>query len=254
MPVFEAYSRYYDLFYRDKDYGAEARFVLERLEAHSQRPRSILDLGCGTGMHCREFAAEIPDVLGVDRSEGMIGEAKHLMVPEVLSPRYHLGDVRDVRLGRTVDAVVSLFHVVSYQTENSHLARTFATAHEHLAPGGLFLFDFWHGPTVLSDPPRVRIKRVEDERTSVTRICEPLLDHRACTVDVRYTVLVRDVASGLAEELHESHHMRYLFEPEIAQMAAACGFSVVETAPWMAPDRPVRLDDFSVYTILRRLT
>jgi len=52
------------------------------------------------------------------------------------------GGVRDVRLGKSFDAVISLFHVLSYQTRNPNLEVTFATARAHQEPGGKFIFDF----------------------------------------------------------------------------------------------------------------
>ena len=42
-----------------------------------------------------------------------------------------------------------------------------ATARSLVAPGGIFIFDFWYGPAVLADPPAVRIKRLENERMKV---------------------------------------------------------------------------------------
>ena len=253
MTVFDAYARYYDLLYRDKDYAGEARFVLERLEAHGPCPESLLDLGCGTGAHCRRFLERVPQVHGLDRSRGMIERALAGSAPDAAWPRYHLGDVRQARLGFSLDAVVSLFHVASYQTTNADLEAMLATARAHLRPGGLFLFDFWYGPAVLSAPPAVRIRRVEDQATRVTRISEPRLDHRACTVEVAYRLFVSDKASGRVEELTESHLMRYLFEPELALLAQAQGFGILETAPWMEAGRPPAQDDFGVYAVLRRL-
>ena len=38
--------------------------------------------------------------------------------------------------------MISLFHVMSYQTTNADLLAVFATAAAHLRPGGLFLFRF----------------------------------------------------------------------------------------------------------------
>src|SRR3546814_3756666 len=45
-------------------------------------------------------------------------------------------DVRTARFDRTFDAVVSLFHVMSYQVTNSDLIETIRTASSHLAAGG----------------------------------------------------------------------------------------------------------------------
>ena len=64
-----------------------------------------------------------------------------------------VGDIRSVRLGRRFDAVISLFHVMSYQILDSEVAAVLDTAACHLAPGGLLLFDVWHGPAVLFQGP-----------------------------------------------------------------------------------------------------
>jgi hypothetical protein len=42
---------------------------------------------------------------------------------------------------------------MSYQIETNEIEAVFKKVSEHLAIGGLFLFDFWYGPAVLSDSP-----------------------------------------------------------------------------------------------------
>lgn len=249
--MFDAYARYYDAFYADKDYAAEAAFVLSRLEAHGCRPGSQLDLGCGTGRHCLEFASTVGQVVGIDRSEPMIRAAQARLAPGREGVRFCLGDVRQARLGVRFDAVVALFHVLSYQTENADLAATFATAAAHLNPGGLFCFDFWHGPGVLSDPPAVRVRRLHAADCSITRVAEPTLDPLRNLVDVVYTITVQENASGRVEEFKETHRMRYLFWPEIQALAETSGFEPLECGPWMA-QRPVGLADWYACGVLRR--
>ena len=51
MSVFRHYARYYDLLYRDKDYAAEAAYVSKLLGRYGDHAASILDIGCGTGLH-----------------------------------------------------------------------------------------------------------------------------------------------------------------------------------------------------------
>ena len=82
------------------------------------------------------------------------------------------------------------------------------------------MFDFWYGPAVLSDPPVVRVKRLEDAATRVLRIAEPTMHFNENVAEVAYHVLVTDQASGQMEEIRERHSMRYLFEPELVR---ACG-------------------------------
>src|SRR5262249_33118820 len=77
MSVFgESYAGYYDLFYVDKDYAAEAAFVRDIIQRHKPSARSILDLGCGSARHAVEFARTGLTVPGVERSGDMIAHAK----------------------------------------------------------------------------------------------------------------------------------------------------------------------------------
>jgi SAM-dependent methyltransferase len=141
--------------------------------------------------------------------------------------------VRNVRLSRTFDVVISLFHVMSYQTTNADLAAVFQTAKAHVKPGGLFVFDCWYGPAVLTLRPSVRIARLEDERIAVTRLAEPVLHPNQNLVDVNYQVMIKDKQSGNVDELRETHSMRYLFAPEVSAFAEAAGFAVEESLAFM---------------------
>ena len=54
--VFQRYSRYYDLLYRDKDYDAEADDVARTLRSADPTARKLLEIGFGTGRHGRLLA------------------------------------------------------------------------------------------------------------------------------------------------------------------------------------------------------
>lgn len=243
MSVFGAYSRYYNLFYKDKDYAGEAKYVQGLTEKHHSGAKSILDLGCGTGRHAILLAEKGYEVTGVDRSEEMLAVA-NAQLSTFNSQRFcnfHLGDIRSIRLDRTFDVVVSLFHVISYQPGNDDLRAAFATVREHLRPGGVFIFDGWYGPAVLTDRPVVRVKRLEDDEIAVTRIVEPVMHPNDNLVDLHYDVRVRDKASGKVEEVRETHRMRYLFRPEIEMLLQETGMTLIAAAEWMT-DRPLGFD------------
>ncbi|HYO94889.1 MAG TPA: methyltransferase domain-containing protein [Polyangiaceae bacterium] len=241
MSVFGAYSRYYDLLYKDKDYAAEAAYVHGLIERHRPGSVSILDLGCGTGKHDFFLTRMGHELTGVDLSEEMLAVAaqeKAAFGGPQAAPTFVQGDVRSVRLGKTFGVVVSLFHVMSYQTRNEDLQQALTTIREHLKPGGLFLFDCWYGPAVLSDRPTVRIKRLEDENIQVTRLAEPVMHANENLVDVNYHVFIKDKQSGLVEELRETHTTRYFFSPEIYHFCEMAGLTVQEVRPFMAEGNP----------------
>ena len=242
MSIFAGYSRYYDLLYRDKDYGGEARYVAALIEEHCPSAKAVLELGCGTGAHAAELAALGYDVTGVDMSEGMLETAelrRAAVSPDVASRMsFATGDIRSVRLEKRFDAVISLFHVISYQTSNDDLASAMATAREHLAPGGAFVFDCWYGPAVLRQWPTVTEKRLSDDATEVLRVAEPVVHPNENVVDVNYTVEVTDRLTGASETLRETHRMRYLFTPEIELALTAAGMQLATARAWMSDDPP----------------
>lgn len=254
MNVFGAYSRYYNLFYRDKDYAAEAAYVDGLIQRYRPGAASVLDLGCGTGRHAMLLARSGYLVAGVDRSQEMltVAEKERALGDCVDRVSLYCGDIRTIRLEQTFDAVVSLFHVMSYQTSNADLKAAFMTARSHLAPGGLFLFDCWYGPAVLTDRPEVRVKRVEDSEIAVTRVVEPVMFATTNLVETHYQVFVRDKGSNAVEELQETHRMRYLFQPEVEMFLQEAGMTLVESAEWMTARQP-GFDTWGVCFVARQI-
>ena len=244
--VFDLYAAYYDLLYRDKDYGAESAYVARLVRDVVPSARTVLELGCGTGGHALELAKLGFDVNGIDLSAAMVqrAQARRDSQPE-LAPRvaFTRGDVRSHRDGRRYDAVISLFHVMSYQVGNEDLNDAFVTARTHLAEGGAFVFDAWWGPAVLSDRPRQVSKHAADERVDVQRRTRPEMRFDENVVDVHFEVDIR-AHDGRTEHVEELHRMRYLFGPELRLMLGAAGFELHSAQAWMSG---AALDDRSWY-------
>jgi SAM-dependent methyltransferase len=251
MSNFGKYSAYYDLLYADKDYAAEADYVARTLGS----ARSVLELGSGTGRHGRLLASRGFDVLGVELSAEMAAEAERegrlAGPPSAGSFACEVGDLRSFRAGRTFDAVISLFHVISYQTGNDDLAAAFETGAAHLAPGGVFLFDVWHGPAVLTQQPTVRTKEAADGGRRVRRTATPTLDTNLSTVRVDYEVACEDLSTGETARFGEAHLMRYLFPTEIGLLAAAGGFEQLAAEEFLT-GRPPSPDTWGVAYLLRK--
>lgn len=241
MSCFADYSSYYNLLYQDKDYAGEARYVHKLIQKYRPGAKTILNLGCGTGNHDFELAKLGYNVTGIDMSAKMLASANSRLSTLNTQPsslNFILGDIRTVRLEKTFDVVVSLFHVMSYQTTNADLKAAFATVKANLRPGGLFLFDCWYGPAVLTDPPIVRVKRLEDDKVELLRIAQPVMHYNENVVDVNYQVMVTEKATGTVEQLAEMHRMRYLFMPEIVGHLSANCIRMVRTEEWMTGREP----------------
>jgi SAM-dependent methyltransferase len=221
---FSHYSRYYDLFYADKDYAAEAAFVGGVLRRFAPSAESVLELGCGTGKHARLLAEQGFRVHGIDLSTAMLDSIGVTGSAEGFT--YCSGDARTYRDGRRYDAAVSLFHVMSYQTTDADLTAAFATAAAHLGPGGVFIFDAWHGPAVLAQRPEVRDRTVDADDVVVRRIATPTMHEDECVVDVAYHIEVTRRDTGATRAFEELHRMRYLFTDEVESFLADAGFEL----------------------------
>lgn len=236
MSCFSNYASYYNLLYKDKDYAVEAQYVHKLIQKYKPGARRILNLGCGTGNHDFEFTRLGYTVTGIDCSADMLDVAnkRHLAQGTLLENlNFIQDDIRTVRLNNTFDVVISLFHVMSYQTSYDDLYAAMNTAKIHLDVGGLFLFDCWYGPAVLTDPPVVRVKRFADDVIEVLRIAEPVMHYDENTVDVNFLVIITDKATGGVEQVKETHRMRYLFLPEITELAHRNGMERLFAHEWM---------------------
>ena len=241
MKVFGDYSKYYNLIYEDKDYASEVDYIESLIRKNAPHARTILDLGCGTGKHDVLLAEKGFLITGVDLSPQMLEAAamqKNQIGEAGNNVEFHSGDVRNIRLGRSFDAVISLFDVISYQTSNSDLQNVFETISIHLKKEGICIFDCWYGPGVLGDPPTVRVKRLENDRIDLTRIAEPTIHLHKNLVDVSYHLLVSDKRTKQVEEIIEKHTMRYLFKPEVEMLFQNAGFELVSFSEFMGDDLP----------------
>lgn len=254
MSIFANYARYYDLLYQDKDYVEEAQFIHRLIKTNAPDTVKILELGCGTGNHATLLAQEGYQVHGVDFSQEMLqlADERISQLPPELAARLQFthGDIRQVRLNQKFDVVLSLFHVISYQTTNEDLLAAFATAITHLKLGGIFIFDVWYGPAVLSDRPTVRVKSLEDELIQVTRIAEPVIYPNDNWVDVNYHIFIKDKSSGAVDELKETHTMRYLFKSEIEFLLHKFQIQFLDYKEWLT-NKPAGFDTWGVYFLVR---
>ena len=245
--VFNAYSRYYDLLYSDKDYVGEAAYIQNLLVHNGISQGALLEFGSGTGKHGCLLAANGFIVHGIERSAAMVADSH-----KASGFSCEQGDIGTAKMGTTYDAVLSLFHVISYQTTNAQLQGVFANAAEHLTVGGLFVFDFWYSPAVFAQKPSVRMKRMANDDVEITRFAEPKLYPNENRVDVLYTIFARDVASDAVKTFQEIHPMRHFSLPEIDLLAGVHGFERIQTEEFFTGNEPSE-NTWGVCALLRKI-
>ena len=146
------------------------------------RPEIILDLACGTGRMTREMSARGYDMIGVDGSSDMLGEAYMNESEGIL---YLLQDMRSFELYGTVGATLCCLDSLNYLLEPKELEKTFSLVHNYSDPDALFIFDMntpYKFEKIYSNNAYVLEDETEDGRAiycgwqnfydSETRICD----------------------------------------------------------------------------------
>lgn len=228
MEVFQDYAYYYNSFYQDKDYQAEASQVDGLLKRYGKNISKIINYGCGTGCHDLELSKLGYQCTGIDMSPLMVEIAQKNVEETGTDINFSVADIREYEPKEKYDAVISLFHVISYQNSNQDIMAAFRATRKALNVGGIFLFDVWYGPGVLSDKPSVRVKEIEDDRNKLVRIARPVMHNKENVVDVCYEVFVIDKETGCTKTVNEIHNMRYFFRPELEFYLQEAGFELID--------------------------
>ena len=251
--VFKEYAGVYDLFYVEKNYEAECKYIEDLIAKYSSGTViSILDIGCGTGGHALILTNSGFEIIGMDLSEEMLVQAREKAKQIDINIEFTQGDVKNFDIGRRFDAVTAMFAVISYLTNTQDILSSFAAVRKHLKSGGLFLFDAWFGPGVLSDPPREKITKYYMENTEILRTVIPEHDMGNHLVKVNYDILcIED--SKIIKRIKETHSMRYFFPQEVSDYAKRSGFDLISYEPFMKPDSTPQTKDWNMMFVLKAI-
>ena len=141
MGAYEALAASYDRLTNDVDYGATVAFYREILTAEGLRPRTAVDLACGTGTVSILLAQQGLRVIGVDMSEEMLTVAQQKAGDMDNPPRFVCQHLQKLVLPRGVDLAVCALDSLDYITDPNDCAEAIRRVYRALNPGGILIFD-----------------------------------------------------------------------------------------------------------------
>ena len=141
MGAYEALAASYDRLTNDVDYGATVAFYREILAREGLRPRTAVDLACGTGSVSVLLAEQGLTVTGVDLSEEMLTVAQQKAGDLENPPRFVRQSLQNLVLPRGVDLAVCALDSLDYITDPKDCAEAIRRVYRALNPGGIFIFD-----------------------------------------------------------------------------------------------------------------
>ena len=131
----------YDRLTNDVDYEATVDFYYEILKREGLKPRTAVDLACGTGSVTAILARKGLQVIGVDLSEEMLTVAQQKAAELDNQPQFVCQPLQELYLPRGVDMAVCALDSLDYITDPASCAEAIRRVYKALNPGGIFIFD-----------------------------------------------------------------------------------------------------------------
>lgn len=99
-------------------------------------PRSVLELGCGTGRLLKSLRASVLDVWGIELSPTLARFARDRGAGEIV-----VGDMTDFALDRAFDLIFTSANTIRHALSDTAIARMWRCIHEHLVSNGVSIAD-----------------------------------------------------------------------------------------------------------------
>ncbi len=138
-----SYPEYYALAYRWNT-EVECEFLRACLERYGpKKARRLLDIGCGAGRHLFQLAEQGYEMAGIDVQPEMIDYIRHQPAARTHSIRAQVDDLHALSVTGPFDAAYCFMDTFRFLLTNEAILAHLRRVAERLAPGGLYVTDFW---------------------------------------------------------------------------------------------------------------
>ena len=234
MSAYEAFASVYDIFMEQVEYDQWMNHIHAIWEKFGLQPKTVIDLGCGTGSIALPLAKEGYDVIGVDLSPEMLTEADHKAMEEGVSVRFACQDMTELELGEEADCILSLCDSMNYLTEDGQLEDAFKSIAQHMKQESLFLFDL-NTEYKFKDVLGQNVFGSAEEHAAY--IWENDYDEEE-KINEYYVSFFIENEEGLYERIEEFHYERAYSMEEIEEGLQAAGMELVEVYDGYSFDAP----------------
>jgi SAM-dependent methyltransferase len=230
------YSDYYDIIHNEKNYKQEVQQIINVAEITPQKHKRILDFGCGTGLHIKEFLELGYDVYGFDISSSMLVKA-----------RINNGDreifTNDLSVfPEKFDLTYSLFDVISYQDNLDSAKKFLKSIIEKTKNAGLILIDGWHANGAKLDPPKSVERSFTVNGKTLKRIVRPL----SSEIENLYPLQI-DIEDSMGNYSQEIHKLRAFSESEIRDLLLEFGCTNIQFSDGKDYLSPLKSNSFRFF-------
>ena len=217
----EVFCKVYNEFgwnYYPEVFGEQLLLWLER---KGLKPKTAMDLACGTGILCGILDKAGIEASGMDFSSGMIGIARQN------APHLHfdVADITTYRPQEHFDLVTCTGDAVNHIADLSNVEKIFRNVFAYLCPGGYFVFDLLNENEVSDSEP------FDMDFTETTRVWFQMTRPAEKKVNLKIKVFENgklEFEENIRETIHEPD--------EICRLLKNSGFTEITCTDRLLPE------------------
>ncbi|WP_338470318.1 class I SAM-dependent methyltransferase [Niallia sp. XMNu-256] len=218
------FAQIYDELMQDVPYEKWVEFVKNQKELYRVTGNRFLDLACGTGEVSLRLARAGFSVTGVDLSAEMLTVAGEKAEKTGSSLFLIQQDMSEIEAIGEFDLIGTFCDSLNYLQSEEEVIRTFERVHQHLIPGGLFLFDV-HSLYKMNELFINQTYAYNGEEISYIWQC--FAGEHSDSVEHELTFFQRDNSTNQYERYDELHFQRTFPVERYTQWLENTGFEVL---------------------------
>ena len=189
--------------------------LLKWLQSNGIKPKTGMDLACGTGVLCRILSKQGIRASGMDFSSGMIDIARQ----EDPQGAYDVADMTTYCPAEQYDLVTCTGDALNHIGTLSDIGRIFQNVYAYTSPGGYFVFDLLNENEVSTSEP------FEMDFTDTIRVWFQMTR----PAEKQVNLMIRVYEKGQLQ--FEENIRERIYDPEdVCRLLQDCGFKVLRCA------------------------
>lgn len=221
MSTYRRFAFVYDKMDSDKFSVKMYDYTQRILSRLRYRPKSVVDLACGTGTAALLWAENNIDVFAVDGSTHMLSMARSKAKNKKIKINFSQQSLTSFSLPQQVDVATCYFDSLNYLLTIKDITACFKAVHRALYPNGYFIFD-------VNTPEAMKVlwgsQVYADETDDMAWIWKNFYFPKIKQAEVRATFFVRK--GNAWERFDEIHAERGYTITELKKALRAAGFKV----------------------------
>jgi len=228
----------YDYILRHVDYEQWYQFIRRIMILYAENPKTVLELGCGTGKFGAKFSADNFKIFGIDYSMNMLRVAK---TRAFRSFRIICADIRNFYFKSTFDFIFSVHDTMNYQLTTDDIRKVLQSVKSVMHKNSIFMFDI---------TTEHNIDQYFNNKTSFYKTRGISIEwSNSYDREKKHIVSFFTIHYNDGRTFHEEHIQRIYSQDEIEKILADEGFEILKVCSdytFKAPSRETIMINFIV--------